>query len=290
MAWFFFSLLSAFSLATADAITKRYFSSLSPLSMGFLRLICTLPWLFLSLPFIPDFKIEGEFWICIAFGLPLEVVAFYCYMRAIKVSPLSLTLPFLAFTPVFISLTGWIILDERVSLCGFAGIVLIVLGAYTLNLSSAREGFLMPFKAILKEQGSWLMFLVAFIYAFTSVMGRKAILHSNPFFFAVIYNLALTGLVAFIYPVMEGGACKKLYAGVRVAPVILLGLVEAISILSHVFALSLTQTAYMIALKRTSVLFGVLYGALLFSEEQIKERFLGAFLMLIGVFVMASVS
>lgn len=258
--------------------------------MGFVRLLCVLPWLLTSIPFIPAFKIEREFWFCVAAGLPLEVIAFYCYMWAIKVSPLSLTLPFLAFTPVFITFTGWMILNEKVSLLGFAGITLIVGGAYILNVSLAREGFLLPFKAIFKEKGSWLMLLVSFIYAFTSAIGRKAILHSDPFFFGVVYNLALTGLVALIYPVMGGRGGERLISHIRLSPVILLGVAEAVSIFSHVYALSLAQTAYMIALKRTSVLFGVLYGALLFGEERIRDRLLGAILMLFGVFVMAGVS
>jgi uncharacterized membrane protein len=58
----------------------------------------------------------------------------------------------------------------------------------------------------------------------------------------------------------------------------------AVSIFSHWVAISQVQAAYMIALKRTSLLFGVLYGAFWFKEEKIRERLIGAGLMLIGVF------
>jgi len=43
----------------------------------------------------------------------------------------------------------------------------------------------------------------------------------------------------------------------------------------------------MIAVKRTSLLFGVLYGAWLFREDKITERLTGAFIMLIGVFLIS---
>ena len=61
----------------------------------------------------------------------------WLYMRAIRESPLSLTLPYLAFTPVFNILTGYIFLGEQVSSAGMAGIVLVVCGAWLLNLDAA---------------------------------------------------------------------------------------------------------------------------------------------------------
>jgi len=47
-------------------------------------------------------------------------------------------------------------------------------------------------------------------------------------------------------------------------------------------AISLTQVAYMISVKRLSLLMGVLYGYILFKETNIKERFAGTLLMIIG--------
>ena len=120
VSWFFLSLLAALSLATSDALTKKFFSNLPPLLMGLTRLGYAMPWLIGALFFIPWIIPDTTFWFCIAIGLPLEALAFYCYMKALKVSPLSLTVPFLAFTPGFIILTGWIILGEEISTGGLS--------------------------------------------------------------------------------------------------------------------------------------------------------------------------
>jgi len=64
---------------------------------------------------------DAVFWTCVLTGLPLEVLAFLCYMKALKVSPLSLSVPFLAFTPGFILLTGWFILGETIRGVGWQG-------------------------------------------------------------------------------------------------------------------------------------------------------------------------
>jgi drug/metabolite transporter (DMT)-like permease len=284
MDWLFLSLLSAVSLATADAITKKYFSDASAYEMGLVRLLSALPWLLLSLFFIPWVKPDRVFFLCILFALPLEATAFLCYMKALKSSPLSLTLPFLAFTPGFVIATGWLVLGERITAGGFLGIALIVTGSYVLNLSKVTSGFLGPFRAIVREPGSRLMLLVSFIYAFTSVIGKLAVLHSNPYVFGSLYNITLTVLMIALIPFSRTadpvkGITKKPLAG------LMLGAAVSISVFSHFIAISMVQAAYMISIKRTSLIFGVLYGAWLFREEKITERFTGAVIMLIGAFL-----
>jgi len=280
MAWLF-SLISAFCLATADALTKKYFSHLSSYEMGLIRLLAVVPWILATLFFIPWVKPDTVFFVSLAFGLPLEVLAFLSYMRAIKASPLSLSLPFLAFTPIFIILTGWLILGETISWPGLAGIALIVSGAYCLNFSRISRGLLAPFKSILTEPGSRLMLLVAALYSITATLGKLAIKHSNPYTFGVTYQLAFTLLIALALPFMPKASLR----GLRTRPLMAMaiGAVWCVSQFSHWIAISQTQAAYMIALKRTSILFAVLYGAWLFKEEHIRERLLGALIMLSGV-------
>jgi uncharacterized membrane protein len=205
-------------------------------------------------------------------------------MKALKVSPLSLTVPFLAFTPGFIILTGWIILGEKISAGGFSGIILIIAGAYLLNLSKTRDGLLEPLKAIFREPGSRLMLPVSFLYAFTSTIGKLAIIHSNPYFFGIIYNMALAMLMALFLPAAAYAEPVKTLLRKPVIGLIL-GALIATTIFSHMLAISMTNVAYMISLKRTSLLFGVLYGAFWFKEEKITERLTGAIIMITGVFL-----
>ena len=284
VSWFFLSLLAALSLATSDALTKKIFSNLPPLMMGLARLGYAMPWLIAALFFIPWIIPDTTFWSCIAIGLPLEALAFYCYMKAIKVSPLSLTVPFLAFTPGFIILTGWIILGEEISLGGLCGIILIIVGAYFLNISQTTQGLLVPLMAIFREPGSRLMLLVSFLYAFTSAIGKLAIIHSNPYFFGITYNAALAVLLTLFLPAAAHAEPVRTLLRKPVVGLVL-GATVAITIFSHMLAISMTNVAYMISLKRTSLLFGVLYGALWFKEEKIAERLTGATIMISGVFL-----
>ena len=283
MLWFILSLTAALSQAVNDAISKRFFSSLTAYEMGLIRLLYALPFLVAGFFIVPYPPLDKTFWLCLVCGLPLELAAFLCYMRAIKVSPFSLTLPFLAFTPAFVIVTGFLILDEALSLYGLAGIALIVVGSYLLNLSSVKHQWIAPFRAIFKEQGSWLMLLTALIYSLTATIGKLAIQHSSPQFFAVTYFLFFAFFVIALFPIMPG--VKPVNAIKKPLPAAIAGMVLGTMIFSHTLAISLIEAAYMLSVKRRSLLFGVLFGALLFKEDKVRERLLGASIMMCGVLI-----
>ena len=62
----------------------------------------------------------------------------------------------------------------------------------------------------------------------------------------------------------------------------------AVMIISHVLAISRANVAYMMSLKRMSIIIGVLYGYVIFRERNIQERLLGTCLMVIGFFLIIS--
>lgn len=281
MIWFFLSITCAFSLATADALTKKYFSGFEPYEMALARLVYTIPWLLIVFCFIPWQRPEPEFWIWTGIGVPLEVIAVIMYVKALKVSPFSLTLPFISFTPVFVILTGAILLGENISFSGASGIFLIVAGSYIMNISSAKTGFLEPFKAIAREQGSRLMAMVSLIYAITGVSGKKAMQYSEPLFFGITYFVFITIALAIVVPFIQKKNITVFRKDIR--PGLITGFFSALMIITHMLAISRVEAAYMIAIKRTSGIFAVLYGAILFRETKIRERMAGAFVMVCGV-------
>ena len=59
-------------------------------------------------------------------------------------------------------------------------------------------------------------------------------------------------------------------------------------IVTHLKAISLIEVSYMVSVKRLSILFGVIYGVMFFEETNIKERLLGATVMVSGIIVLAA--
>ena len=63
----------------------------------------------------------------------------------------------------------------------------------------------------------------------------------------------------------------------------LLGVVPAMTAVFQMTALTLTIVPYVISIKRTSSVFGTLYGFFLFGEREIKQRMAGVIIMIVGV-------
>ncbi len=278
--WVILSLISAFTVATSDALTKKVLSRSNEYIVAWLRLVFSLPLLFVSLLFIPLPGLDKYFYIAFFVSLPLEILSIILYMKALRLSPLSLTLPFLALTPVFLIFASYFILGEKVSLRGSLGILLIASGSYTLNISKIKEGIFEPLKVITKEKGSLLMIGVALIYSITSSLGKLAIEHSSPLFFGATYFAAIVFLFT---PIALYKGRGESWGGQRLPQALLLpGIFYSLMVVSHMVAMSLAKVAYVISVKRMSLLIGVFYGYLFFREENIRERFLGAVLMFAG--------
>ena len=279
MLWIFFAFITAFALSTADALSKRAMTQSNEYVIAWVREGYALPFIALAFFFIPIPNLDTTFWISVLILLPLEITALILYVKAIKLSPLSLTIPFMALSPVFIIVIAFFLLGELPDTSGFVGILLITIGTYLLNAKASNIGLLGPIKAIANEKGSVLMVIVAVIYSITSTIGKIAVHHSSPIFFGFFYPLLLTIVLSMVVGV------KGILPHVISRPVTFLtiGIFTAIMILSHFLAISMADVAYVISIKRTSLIFSVLYGRFIFKEINVTERLLGSILMLAGI-------
>ena len=214
-------------------------------------------------------------------ALPLESFALLLYIRALSLSPLSLTTPFLSFTPVFLLFTSPLMLDESPSINGIYGILLIVIGAYILNLSSARHGILDPFRQIFKEKGSYMMLIVAFIYSITSNFGKMGVLYSSPSFFAASYFSLLA--VVFFFVVLKKTGIRAVFK----KELFVIGILSSIMISFHMAAIKLIYVSYMISIKRSSLLFGIIFGVIFYKEKGFKEKLAAGLIMILGIIIIS---
>ena len=279
MLWVLYALLSGFFNATSDAFAKKVKLD-DDYIIVWSRFFFAFPLILISLFFVNIPSLDWVFWISILSAVPLEIILVVLYIKAIRMSPLSLTLPFFSITPIFLIITSFIFLGELPNLIGVFGILLIVIGAYTLNLSDKKYGILAPFKVVFKEKGIVLIILAAFVASISANLGKIAILHSNTLFFIVLFSFMVTLLLS----IMFFGRVKKKIKAVKsnISMLSLMGVFHGLMMLFHVFAITLVIVPYMISIKRMNSLFGVLYGHFWFKEKNIKERLAGAVIMLFG--------
>jgi drug/metabolite transporter (DMT)-like permease len=138
-----------------------------------------------------------------------------------------------------------------------------------------------PLKAVVVNPGSRLMLTTAAIYAVTAVLGKVAMQwmpaeQFGAFYFAVLGSLTLL-LVGITRP-------KSLRVGhFGILPLLIVAGFMAVMVITHFMAIAQVEAAYMIAAKRTSLLFGMLYGAMLFGERHLGRHLVAGALMVAGV-------
>ncbi len=278
--WLLLSLFSAITLSISDTFLKVAGKDSSTFYLSYKRLFYAL---IVLIPFFvlqPHGTPKEGFWLTFFIALPLEALAIILYITAIKISTLSKTIPFLAFTPIFLTVIPKFLLGEGISLAGLFGVIFIALGGYILNIDKLQEGILTPFLAITKERGSRYMLCVSFLYAITSTLGKKAILLSSPSFFGLSFFCALTILFFLLSRFFNNSAENH-----NNKFIFLSGLIYGVMIISHLYAISLTKVAYMISIKRLSLLFSIVWGYLFFKEKNIRNHLLGGSLMFFGFVV-----
>jgi len=284
LSWFPLALLCALAWSAADAFSKRALRDHSPPSVLWVRWAYALPLLGAAALSGPLPPIEPPFWAVLLFSSPLEIAAGLLYLEAIRSSPLSLTVPLLAWTPVFTALFSFALLGEVPGPAGAQGILFVAAGSYLLTWTG-KGSLLNPFRALLRERGSRCMLAVALIYSVTSALGKIGVRATSPVFFGFTYSLFVTVVYAGVLAFRAKPAAVLAVRPDRWLAAV--GIAAGIMMLLHFTAIEMTQVAYMIAVKRSSLLFTVLLGAVFFGERQTVRKLLGAGIMFAGVVLLA---
>ncbi|MDI6644318.1 MAG: EamA family transporter [Methanobacteriaceae archaeon] len=283
MVWFIFAGFTALFESLTDVVSKKNLKWGDEYIISFLIRFITFLFLLPLIIFIGIPKIGPNFCMALIIGGSLNIITTLLYMKALKYSELSISVPMLAFTPLFLLITSPIILGEFPSFIGLIGIFLIITGSYVLNIQQWKEGYLEPFKCLLREKGPKLMLLVAFIWSITANFDKVGLINSSPIFWVVVMNFFIA---VFTLPLMIGSYQKNPRStNLKKRNMILMGFFSALTSIFQIYAISLTLVPYVIAVKRTSSVLGVLWGKLIFKEKRIKEKLVGATIMVIGVFI-----
>jgi drug/metabolite transporter (DMT)-like permease len=281
MRWLILAILSAFFEALKDVVSKHNLKAndeyVVTWSLTFFTAAFLTPLLFIiEIP-----PLNQQFWIALLIGGIMNAVIALLYIKAIKLSDLSLAVPLVALTPLFMLLTSPLIVGEYPNFFDGIGVFLIVMGSYLLNIKEKSQGYLAPFKALLHQPGSKLMLLVAFLWSITTNVDKIGVQNSSPIFW--VFAL-LTAMSVLLLPVLLHKTSNPARQIIQYLPMLMAtGFFNALGVIFQMQALTMTLVVQVIALKRTSVLMGVLFGHFIFKEKDIQERFLGAAIMMGGV-------
>lgn len=279
MMWVILSILAGLGDATKFLAMKK----IKDLNLFFIlsfQFLIALPFMLLMQISEGIPEIKKGFYLVLIINIILIALANIMIIKATQLSSLSSSIPMLSFTPAFLLFTSFLMLNEFPSFFGVMGIILIVVGAYIINIRKERTGFLGPILKISKDKGALLILGVAIIYSITANLSKIGVLSSGPIFFSTLTYLGIS--IIFI-PIFFLNI-KKNYKKVKVNlnRILLLGFSASIMVVSTHIAVKFAIVPYVISLKRFSVIFSILYGYYIFKEKNIRQSLLGASMMVFG--------
>ncbi len=287
MYWLLLSLASGLSVAVKNVITKKlvFLTDRQVILYSKYLFVSLFSLLLISFTGIPEIK--TAFYYSIIIASVIDVIAAWCFINAIASTQLAKTFPLVAFTPIFLLATSFFMLGELPSILGLAGILLIVCGAYLLRAESIKVGVLEPIKLLLKEKGQRNMLMAAFLFSFLAVFFKKAILNSSPFFaFSVTQLLSTLYLTLFFLQRKTLGVLFKKTAD-NFKLLFVASIVGFLAGLTLFAAFQLGLAAYVVSVKRTSILFTIILGYIFFREDHIIRSLLIGIIIVLGIFLIS---
>jgi len=224
------------------------------------------------------------FLIYLALDVGLITCVMWLYFRALQISPLSLCVPFLSFTPVFLIPSAFVVLGELPPAVKLLGVLLIVIGSLAMHRRLFAVSWLAPVRAIVEEKGSRYMLTVSFLFSITNPLDKKLVLMSDVFTESVAYGLGLV-LAFFLLGKVQradfGAAIRQ-----NVKWVALAGLFDAVSLLFQLASYAYIQVVVAVSIKRAGIILSVLAGWLFFREREITDKVIAASVMFCGVLIL----
>src|SRR5512137_2115646 len=203
--------------------------------------------------------------------------------RAYRSGDLSLTYPLSQSSMLWVPLWGALLLGERFSLLGLFGIVLIVAGAWCVQLRAlAWREAVRPLRS-LGDPAVIAALAAGFIYSVGSIIDKTGVTTYDPFHFTYL-------LVICMFLLMSLNLARPRYRGRIMAEwrhsrhlILLSGPVMMGSFMTFRYGLKLAPVSYAVPARQVSILVGVLIGSLFLGEACGKIRFTAALLILVGV-------
>ena len=282
-------LLLAFACALAwaglDVFRKQLGGAIKPLPLLFL----------LNVGLLPVFAV---WWLATGGGitdplayappagaaLVLQVIANLLFLAAVRRSPLSLTIPFLALTPVFATGLAALILDERPEPLQLVGIALVVGGA--LALSSADDGDdARPqlLRTFVREPGAWMMIGVAACWGLTTVLDKRALEFAAVPIHALI-QLSGVILAGLVYLLVAKPRRELARARTQLGRLVLATLTGSAALGLQLIAVQHIYVGQLETIKRALGLLGaIVFGRLVFGEPITTMKIVAIVVMVAGV-------
>jgi len=276
MTWIILALLSALTEGALVVERKRLIGNTTPFELAFVQGAMSAVFFGVLLPFAWKSDVGLFLWVLICIRSLCDALAMVLMFVALERDEASRVMPITALTPLCIVVIEFAMTGRVPTFLGFVGILTIVLGGFLLMRGVKKEtGFHVT-------PGMLPMLVVTLLWSVVSVI-HTVVTHQVGALFYLGTSQLLILIVLFLYGYLWKRITPRQFVMFPFRQNTSIGLLATASQGFQMFAQSIAPLAsYVLALKRTSLLFGML-GSSYVLKEKIRRRIIPTLLLTAGV-------
>jgi len=222
-------------------------------------------------------------WLVALFSGCIEALYYMMLGAAYQHGELSLVYPVArGFSPLVIAFSAPLLLGEKISRLGAAGVAAIAAGIYTLHLrSTLRADLLAPLRAIRAGQ-SRLALLIGIVIAGYSMLDKVGVRFVPPPLYAyLIFTIPAVILAPYMLSRRKAAVVAEWRANKRT--VLLMPFLTAGAYTIVLLAMSTTQVSYVSSVREVAIVFAAIAGTIFLKEPFGRMKIAGSLLIFAGV-------
>jgi len=286
--WFTLALLSAAFAGLRGAREKVLLAQLDQFTIGWVFQLFSLPLLIATL--LLTHKTLNPLHLGAAYWLPSLMVTLLFYpintwlfYKALSMGELSKVLPIQSIMPALSMLMAFVVLREIPTALASAGISLIILGLYVINLNGLKLHN--PFQPFLEDRSTLYMLGSTTSVALILPLDKIAINASNPLFYMVMSTIGGTTILCLIAMIASPQGPKNVSKNLR--PLLAIGTSRGLAYATFIGALGLGPVAYVSSVRSSSALIGAVTGLVYLKEPVTWAKMTALILIGSGLSVLA---
>ena len=202
--------------------------------------------------------------------------------RAYRGGDLSVVYPLSQSSMVYVPIWGVMLLGERFSLQGVGGILLVILGTFSVQMREMTFAELArPFRDLTSPSVRAAL-MAGFIYSIGSIAEKTGVRHYSPLYFTyfLVLSMLLLMSINLSRPRYRLLITEELRENWR--PILCSGPVVMTSFLTFRYGLNLSPVGYAVPVRQVSIMIGVIIGILFLRESFGRVRLASALFIVAG--------
>ncbi len=202
---------------------------------------------------------------------------------------LSHVYPIIRSAPALVLVFSVLILKENVSIFGVAGVLLIAIGAYAINLTTFKiRGWLEPFRFARKDGATRIAFLTVFFVAGYTIIDKIGVSNVHPLSYLLFLDIMVLTLYTIYIARNKTMDIVKNEWRKNKRSIMLNGILGKLGYFLMLVAFTMERVSYLASLRQLSVVIAVFLGGHILKEKNFAIRALAATMIFVGAILIAS--